>query len=150
MCLICTPLGFIICTRRVTFWQPWILMYRSRSIDCVDLTVADQRTQQRRGLVDATIALSSQLFSWLALETPLSVREHLSAFDYVYPFIHRTFVFSRDVISCNIVSHSVITMYLYLSVGMYITSVLPHSESCLYWCLTHICESISTRVYTSQ
>ena len=100
-------------------------------MDC-DLTVANQRAQQRRGLADATVALSSQLFSCLALETPLAAREQLSAFDYVYPFVYRTFVFSSDVISCNIVSLSVITMYLYFSVGMYITTVLPHSDSCLY------------------
>ena len=84
-------------------WQPWILMSRSRSMDCVDLTIADQRAQQRGGLADATVALSSQLLSWLVLETPLDARDHLSAFDYVYPFVYRTFVFSGDVISCNIV-----------------------------------------------
>jgi len=37
----------------------------------------------------------------------------------------------------------VITMYLYFSVGMYITTVLSHSNSYLYWCLAYICEAIS-------
>ena len=33
-------------------------------------------------------------------------------------------------------------MYLYFSVGMYITSVLSHSDSCLCWCLAYISEGI--------
>jgi len=36
-----------------------------------------------------------------------------------------------------------ITMYLYFSVRMYITTVLSHSDSCLYWCLAYIREGIS-------
>ena len=125
-------------------------MFRSWSMDCVDLTIADQRVQQGRGLADATIALSSQLLSWLALETPLAAREHLSASDYVYSFVYRTFVFSGDVISCNIVSLSVITMFLYFYVGMYITTVLSHSDSYLYWCLAYIREGISgLRMYVA-
>ena len=34
-------------------------------------------------------------------------------------------------------------MYLYFSVGMYIITVLPHSDSCLYWCLAYIRKGIS-------
>jgi len=42
-------------------------------------------------------------------------------------------------------------MYLYFSIGMYITSVLPHSDSCLNWCLAHIYARVFlTCVYTSQ
>ena len=36
-------------------------------MDCVDLTVADQRAQQRHGLADATVALSSSSsLDWLS------------------------------------------------------------------------------------
>jgi len=37
-----TPTGFIICTRGVAFWQPWILMSRSWSLDHGGHTVPDQ------------------------------------------------------------------------------------------------------------
>ena len=37
-----TPIGFILCTRWVAFWQPWTFMSGSRSLDHGDLTVADQ------------------------------------------------------------------------------------------------------------
>jgi len=41
-------------------------------------------------------------------------------------------------------------MYLYFSVGMYITAVLLHSDSFLYWCLAYICEGISAlRIYVT-
>jgi len=55
------------------------------------------------GIAEAWISrchldLSSQLFSWLSLETPLATREHLSAFDCVYPFVYHTFVYTGDVI----------------------------------------------------
>ena len=41
-------------------------------------------------------------------------------------------------------------MYLYFSVGMYITTVLSYFDSCLYWYLAYIRKGISDRVYTSQ
>jgi len=37
-----TPTGFIICTCEIDFWQPWILMSRSWSLDRGGLTVPDQ------------------------------------------------------------------------------------------------------------
>ena len=41
-------------------------------------------------------------------------------------------------------------MYLYFSVGMYITTVLSHSDSYLYWCLAYIREGISDlRIYVA-
>jgi len=48
-----TPTGFIICARRVVFWQPWILMSRSWSLDRGGLAVADQSAQRKRGLAVA-------------------------------------------------------------------------------------------------
>ena len=44
--LICMPLGFIICTRWVAFWQSWILMSRSQSLDHGVISIADQSTQR--------------------------------------------------------------------------------------------------------
>ena len=42
------------------------------------------------------------------------------------------------------------TMYLYYFVGMYITTVLLYSDSCLYWCLAYICEGIfALRMYVT-
>ena len=40
-------------------------------MDCVDLTVADQRAQQRHGLVDATVALFSRSSPDWLLRLPL-------------------------------------------------------------------------------
>ena len=43
-----------------------------------------------------------------------------------------------------------IIMYLYFSIGIYITTVLSHSDSCLYWCLAYIHEGISDmRIYVT-
>ena len=76
------------------------------------------RVQQKLG---RRCSSSFQLFSCLALEVPVAAREYLSAF--VYLFALCTLVFSSDV--SNIILLSVITMYLYFSVGMYIITVLP-------------------------
>jgi len=44
----------------------------------------------------------------------------------------------------------VIIVYLNFSVGMYITVMLPHSDSYLYWCLVYTCEGISAqRMYVT-
>ena len=41
-------------------------------------------------------------------------------------------------------------MYLYFSVGMYIITVLSHSDSCMYWFLAYIREGISdVRIYVA-
>ena len=40
--------------------------------------------------------------------------------------------------SCNTRSDSVITVYLYYFIGMYIVIVLSYSDSYLYWCLVYI------------
>ena len=42
----------------------------------------------------------------------------------------------------NIGSRSVITVYLYWIIRMYITTVFPYTDSCMYWCLAYICEGI--------
>jgi len=42
-------------------------------------------------------------------------------------------------------------MYFYFSVGMYIITVLPHSDSFLYWRLAYIREGISDlRIYVAM
>jgi len=43
-----------------------------------------------------------------------------------------------------------ITVYLCYFIGMYITTVLLHSDSCLYWCLSYICEVFLPCIYASQ
>jgi len=85
-CLICTPLGFIICTRGlhlITLYShvqilesgPWWPCY-SWSECAADPSIvigAQQKLGYRR-------SSSSQLFSWLAPKAPLAARELLSAF----------------------------------------------------------------------
>ena len=110
-------------------WQPWILMFRFWSLNHDGPAVADRST------AEAWIRRSSsfQLFSWLDPEAPLAAHENLSAFVMYISSCIVLLYFLVMYYSCNIVLFFVITMYLYFSVGMYITTVLSHSDSCMYW-----------------
>ena len=55
-----TPTGFILRTRWVTFWQPWTLISRFRSLNYGGLAVPDQSAQRMRG---STVACSDPPFS---------------------------------------------------------------------------------------
>jgi len=86
VCLICTPLGFIICTRglHLTTLDPHIQFLESRPwwpccswSECAADPFVVIRVQQKLGCRPSS---SSQLFSWLAPEASLVARDHLSAF----------------------------------------------------------------------
>jgi len=75
-----TPLGFILRTRWVVFWQPWTFMFISRSLHRGGPVVADQSAQWKRGL--AVICVEPLFFypPWLAHDS------HLAACGYFQPF----------------------------------------------------------------
>jgi len=77
-------------------WQPWIRMSRFWSAKHSRTFWGDQSGIMVAWLTPVT--LSSQPFSWSDLETPLVVRDHFSAFDYVYFIVNHTFILWR----CNI------------------------------------------------
>ena len=73
------PTGFILRTRWVIFWQPWTFMSRSRSLDCDDLTVANQSAQWKRGLA---VVCPEPLFFQPPWDSHLSTHEYFSVFLY--------------------------------------------------------------------
>ena len=86
VCLICTSLGFIICTRglHLTILNPHVQILKTRLswsccnwLECVADPSGAIGVQQKLGHHRSS---SSQLFSWLALEASLAARKHLSAF----------------------------------------------------------------------
>jgi len=90
-----TPTGFIICTRRVAFWQPWILISRSWSLDRGGLVVVDQSAQQKRGLAVVCPDLLSSNLPLIGLwDSHLANREYFLAFHIVHP----TFALLGDLI----------------------------------------------------
>jgi len=97
----------------------------------------------------------SELFpfnpSWSTLEIlGCSLWALVTLFILVYLLVIHYFAPLGDVIFCNIESHSVITVYLYYFIGMYIIIMLSYSNSYMYWCLVYICEGISAlRIYVA-
>ena len=61
-----TPTGLIIHTRWVAFWQPWILMSRSWSLDRGGLAVLIRVAQQKHGLAVACPDPLSPASPWSA------------------------------------------------------------------------------------
>jgi len=109
-----TPTGFVICTRRVAFWQPWIPMSRSWSLDRDSLDVPDQS-----GAAEAWI--SSCLSGPSFFQPPLigSRDSHLTTREYfpVFHIVHPTFALLGDLmflIYCNLLCDNCVLVLLLL------------------------------------